>query len=148
MTSIHKIEDEERLTFLPSFFGHDFLRFENAMYDTAHDQWEEYNGGGWDFYIVTDEEGNKAPLMIWDTDAESVHVTVPTNFTDMNTTPKAASVALMQTLINHLGWLWHRKGDDEKSKRYFTYYETLREWGFTTTDLSDDEARDIAMITD
>lgn len=149
LIALTKIEGEdERLNFLPSYFGNDFLMLENAMFTKAQKEWDEYSGGMWDFYIVTDHEGNTAPLMVWDTDHEKIHVQVETNFTDLHTTPLAASVALMQVLVNHLGWHRHNKDDEEKAQKYFGYWETLRSWTFTTTDLSDKEVSAVYSITD
>lgn len=139
------VTEEERMEFLPKYFGEDCLHIETLIYKSADRDITEYNGGAWQFCRVPGD----APLIIWDTDDEHVNVTNPHNYYQGEMTPRAASIGINIALMNHFGWYLYNNKQMSESKKYFDYYSKLRDWAFNDNNgLSSEEVRSIASYID
>ncbi len=56
-----RVEESDRLSFLPYLFGEDFLDAEMQVYDYANRYLPEYNGGFWHFIRLPDGGGYMMP---------------------------------------------------------------------------------------
>lgn len=59
-TEVLEVQEDDRLSFLPSIFGKNvllFMSFENAVYNVARNICKEYDGGYWDYYTFYENGG-------------------------------------------------------------------------------------------
>jgi hypothetical protein len=60
--AVHLVADKDRFTFLPSLFGHRFMvRGEELVYRWLDALTEDYTGGYWNFYALTNGGFYMAP---------------------------------------------------------------------------------------
>lgn len=116
---LKKIEDQDRLSFLPKFFGIKCAIVENAIYRYADKYIDGYTNGFWDFY-----QAGKAPLMVWSADKE---VEIRGDYRSYKTNPQTASLAVMMLALNHLAWAVYAKHRDF-AEELEEAYSNLRDW--------------------
>ena len=121
---------DERLNFLPKFFGIRSVIVEQAVYKYAQRYIEGYKGGFWKFF-----QAGKAPLMVWDHDEE---VTLYTEFTSFDTNVQTASLAVMMLSLNHLTWAIYKK-HEAFARELQKVYDDLRDWLYS--DATEDEVK-------
>jgi hypothetical protein len=143
------VKEEDRMQFLPDYFTIQHTPpMEEAIFRAADLYWKDYSGGYWEFYHITDLKGDKAPLIeIGQTD--DIRVVIESNYTDLTTSPLAASTALNLITFNHASWHYAHKGNNiEFAKKLDGYYFSLRDWFFETDELTKTEVQDIIIMID
>ena len=91
------VADADRLDFFPTFFGKYFMAGENLLYVHADRFVEEYQGGYWNFYTLS----NGGFFAALDTDKEQ-HVVVADNYCSERMSAEAAGVTLMLFVLGRL----------------------------------------------
>ena len=56
-----RVDDSQRLMALPRYFGHRLMVFEGAVYDFMHRFAQDYRGGFWQFYELSNGGFYMAP---------------------------------------------------------------------------------------
>lgn len=111
-----KCPDEERLDFLFNAVGRDFLRYEQLTFGYMDAACEEYYGGMWDFYSLSN--GGFYMALVHDTPLKlqwAENAFVGTMSSD------AAGIAVSLFVQN-------RFACEADSERYGTYFYSLREY--------------------
>ena len=91
------VPERERSDFLPMSFGHRFLMFENMVYSFMDHFCEEYLGGYWQFYDLS----NGGVFMSLDSD-ETFSVCNPMNYFKGKMSAEAASIGVNLFAMNAL----------------------------------------------
>ena len=87
----------DRLDFLPRHFGNRFFLFENMVYSFMDRFCEEYSGGYWQFYTLS----NGGALMSLDSD-QTFSVCNPMNYFEGRMSAEAASIGVNLFAMNAL----------------------------------------------
>ncbi|MEN3262545.1 antirestriction protein [Sodalis endosymbiont of Spalangia cameroni] len=96
-----RVEESDRLSFLPYLFGEDFLDAEMQVYDYANRYLPEYNGGFWHFIRLPDGGGYMMP------DVGPVRLVNDDNRFDRTVSNDVAGIILTSLVINHRCGLHH-----------------------------------------
>lgn len=118
--NMKKVEMENRMTFLPKYFGRNMMTVENTVYAMMQQKVGEYNGGLWDFYEV-EAEGATVPLMVWNTDCATVMLRG--GYQEDKVRPLVASFAILMMSYNHLSWHFAEKDREFAVKLDGMYYK-------------------------
>lgn len=78
--AIDVVADNNRLNFLPAYFGNDFMKAENAIYRVANQVIEGYNGGYWEYAVVRLQNGMSYPFAFVKTELEQEKLTLSNPF--------------------------------------------------------------------
>jgi len=135
-TSIHKVSDENRLDFLPFYFGYHTQVVENMLFNIAQEFIEEYEKGYWDFFKIDiidpklpSSEAKSIPLLVWQEEQEVTLLLV--NYQkEVVVRGLVASVALNLMVFSHLASYFYEK--NEKMTDVCTnIYHDLNQWVFS-----------------
>ena len=110
------VEEKDRLNFLPHYFGENYLRYELLVFLFADKFCDEYHGGYWDFYHLS----NSCPLMVLS--SESCHKVV----NDMNFFTDAMSSEAMSVGVNIFAM--YALLEETRDSDLIHYYRTLKEF--------------------
>jgi hypothetical protein len=140
----------DRIHFMPAWFPGNYLGVEQSIYRIADRDWEDYRGGEWDFWVVTADDGERAPLITLSSDEPKFKVHSALNYYEGEMSPFAASVALNLVLFNNYGWMLYGKRMEDESIKYFDYYKTLMRWVYSDNQdaLLKEEITEISKYTD
>ncbi len=93
------VPDDERLQFLPEFFGPRlFMQGESAVYDTMKGLNPEYTGGYWDFFTL-----NGTPAFMALRGSEQVKLTSPNGF-ETTLAPDAAGIVVCLFVLSEMSF--------------------------------------------
>lgn len=116
------VPDEKRLSFLPKYFGKQYLKAETYIYDLMAAQCKDYTGGYWEFYETSNGAFYLAP------NEEKMHIVVETNGYVGDMSGNAAGLVMTIVCVNDLCWAAHANGDQETCKRMSTYFYLLKDF--------------------
>lgn len=111
-----KCPESERLNFLPRHVGNGFLRYENLVYSLMSRACEDYHGGFWDYYSLS----NEGFYMAFDTE-KLLHLKWPDNYFDGKMSANAASIGV--NLMAQSAFAF-----ETKSQKLCDAFHTLREY--------------------
>lgn len=111
------VPEKNRLDFLPRHFGKRFFMFENMVYSFMDHFCEEYSGGYWQFYTLS----NGGAFMSLDSD-KTFSVCNPMNYFEGKMSAEAASIGVNIFALNAL----LSKACDEK---LIDLYYALKDFG-------------------
>jgi len=114
------VADADRLDFFPTYFGKYFMAGENLLYVHADRFVQNYQGGYWNFYTLS----NGGFFAALDTDKEQ-HVVIADNYCSERMSAEAAGVTLMLFV---LGRLLAARIPENESDRFIDLYHKLREF--------------------
>ena len=110
--------DEQRLQILPHHFDADYLRVELSLYDKLSQLSEDYQGGYWHMYRLSNGAMYMAPAIV----DKKLRVVVDTNFYKGEVSADAAGIITCLFVFNGLCWD-HPDRDD-----YIELFYSLREF--------------------
>ncbi|MFI0416191.1 MAG: antirestriction protein [Candidatus Thiodiazotropha sp.] len=110
------IRDTERLKFLPDNIGSSFLKFEMLVYGFMENFCDQYQGGYWNFYALS----NNGLFMSLESE-KCCHIVNPVNYFDDTMTAEAASIGVNIFALNALV-------ESRQSDRLITLYYALRDY--------------------
>lgn len=128
-----KVADANRLSFLPFYFGGAMLLAEACVFKLAEQQSEDYRGGLWDFYELTNGGCYMAP-----SGPERLRVKVRTNEYEGEMSRDAAGIVWTMFACSHLAFRF-----EAAAELLSTRYHQLREFA-----LEHPEAREIMAAVD
>ncbi|WP_111748577.1 antirestriction protein [Salinisphaera orenii] len=109
---------DERLQFLPNFFGTDQMIFGEALvYGWMDRLSRDYNGGFWTYYELSNGGYYMAPEL----DCETVHIRCEGNFFEGYLSPDAAGIVATLHALNRLAW-------DTRQPRMVDLFDLLRDY--------------------
>lgn len=114
------VAEADRLDFYPTFFGKYFMAGENLLYVHADRFVQNYNGGYWNFYTLS----NGGFFSALDTTKEQ-HLVIPGNGSSERMSAEAAGVTLMLFV---LGRLLAARIPENESDRFIDLYHKLRDF--------------------
>lgn len=114
------VADADRLDFYPTYFGKYFMAGENLLYVHADRFIQDYNGGYWNFYTLS----NGGFFAALDTDKEQ-HVVIADNYCSELMSAEAAGITLMLFV---LGRLMCARIPENESDRLIELYHKLRDF--------------------
>ena len=94
-----KCPDSEKLDFLPTHVGKEFLQYENLVYTLMAKACENYSGGFWDYYSIL----NGGFYMLFDSD-KPLRLQWSVNYFDGELSSDAASIGINFMAQNALSW--------------------------------------------
>lgn len=97
--SASKLTGNMRNIALPRHFRQGMMLVEAQIYHLMGQYCEEYNGGYWEFYSLSNNGFYMAP-----TGSESFRLVNAENFSDMTLSGDAAGVAICLMAYSHLSW--------------------------------------------
>lgn len=111
-----RVADADRMKMLPKYFGRDLMRVESAIYAFMDRLCENYQGGYWDFYELSNGGFYMAP-------ASEVPMTLTWagNFFEGKMSADAAGIVACLFAYNHVAW-------ETRKERLILTYESLREY--------------------
>jgi len=117
MISKRLVPENKRLDFLPRHFGNRFLMFENMVYSFMNHFCEDYSGGYWQFYTLS----NGGAFMSLDSD-KTFNVCNPMNYFDGKISAEAASIGVNIFALNALL-------NDPCDEKLIDLYYALKDFG-------------------
>ncbi|MDP5168579.1 antirestriction protein [Pseudomonas syringae] len=114
------VRDQDRLNFLPIFYGNYFLWGEQLVYQHAQRFVQGYSGGFWNFYSLS----NGGFFMAPDTTDEQ-HVVIADNYCSEYMSAEAVGIVL--TLFS-LSRLLASNIPQSEAERFFELYHRLRDY--------------------
>lgn len=108
-----KVEEAERLGFLPNHLGRNYLGREMAFYQRMQGTVPEYNGGSWEFYTLSNGGWYMAPLLR----QEQVEMVVSINGYRGKMSPDAAGLVVSLFVLNMI--CWDDPSDAKNSDRFY-----------------------------
>ena len=96
--SARRVEDSRRLKMLPGYFGARMVRFENAVYGFMREFAEDYRGGLWHFYELSNGGFYMAP------EADSFRIVVESNGYEGLMSADAAGITVCLFAYSHLSF--------------------------------------------
>jgi hypothetical protein len=90
---------EQRADFLPHFFGMHFMRGEAAVYATLQSMCQEYDGGYWEFYMLSNGGFYMAPAA-----RKTFHLSCEGNGFEGEVSANAAGIIATLMALNALVW--------------------------------------------
>ncbi|ALP54995.1 antirestriction protein (plasmid) [Candidatus Tenderia electrophaga] len=116
-----QVRDADRVKMLPKYFGRDLMRVESAIYAFMDRLCENYQGGYWDFYELSNGGFYMAPAT-----EEMLNLSWAENYFQGEMSADAAGVVACLFAYNHLAW-------ETRDESLILMYESLREYvGFHT----------------
>lgn len=91
--------DNKRLEFLPRYVGNQYKPYEKAIYDFLSKVCEDYNGGYWNYYSLS----NGGFYMALDTSA-TLEIEQPNNYYYGIISADAACIAVNLFVLCHFAW--------------------------------------------
>lgn len=108
LSKLKEITDTNRLDFYPKYFPIIFPKIEEALYQAMQNLTQEYDGGYWNFYTFTGNNGKEIPVVLWDANPDiEIHIESPGFQETYTTSPLVASFTIWTMIINQA--LWHTK---------------------------------------
>lgn len=118
------VSDNQRLTFLPKFFGrHNMVRGEALVYAFLGDMSKDYKGADWHYYTLSNGGFYMAP----DLD-EKLPLSIPGNWFSRHVSPDAAGI--IATLFA-LSQLIAENGHRMEGNRFIDFFHSLREFALS-----------------
>ena len=111
-----KCPDNKRLDFLPLHTGKAFLQYEQAIYHHMDTASEDYSGGFWDYYTLS----NGGFYMAWDAE-KTLKMENLGNYFDEEMSAEAASIASNLMVQNAFAW-------QIEAERFSEYFHQLRDY--------------------
>lgn len=90
------VPEDERMDFLPTHFGKDFMKGENLVYAYADRLIEDYKGAYWIFYKLSNGSFFLAPR------AETLKISHADNYFEGTLSGEAAGIVVTLFAMNHL----------------------------------------------
>lgn len=112
---VTRIEDKDRIGFLPRVTEGRNLEFEFGVYDLMRDFCRDYAGGFWEFYSLSNGGFYIAP----DEDRR-YHIFVPSNGFDGELSSDAAGVVMSLYSLNKMTW---RAPTEYLNAKYYELYD-------------------------
>lgn len=116
------IAENKRLAFLPSKLPTSFLDFENAVYSIARSHAEEYTGGYWQFY-----ELSNGGFYMGLEGAEPIAIDIASNGFSSTEDADTYSIIICLFAFSELSALYYDRGNPEY-EQLATYYHVLRDY--------------------
>ena len=110
------VNDANRLSFLPTYFGSSMFTAEQSIYNTLSSLCETYKGAYWDFYELDNGGFYLAPQL-----DEQLPICVISNGYEGILSADAAGIVSSLCVINHLCW-------KTSSEKMIDYYYWLRDF--------------------
>ena len=105
---VTKVPESKRMDFLPEVFGErNFMRGENMVYDSMMKMCNEYTGGFWEYYKLSNKGFYMAPMGYG-----KMHLLVEGNYFDGVLSADAAGIVASLVAINQLVWAGVRELTD------------------------------------
>jgi len=114
------VPQNERMNFLPKYFGRGSFAVESAIYAYAEKMIAEYTHGCFAFYETILPDKRLAPVLVWETDRSKVTLQWEENYSSNKTDIFSASIAVTMMCINHI--IAYEDGKNEKT---FAVYDAL-----------------------
>ncbi len=111
-----RVDDSRRLGTLPRYFGHRLMMFESAVYGFMHQFAQDYRGGFWQFYELTNGGFFMAP------DRDSFRFSVDTNGYEGVLSANAAGLTVCLFTYSHLSF------HDTRDDLFAEHFRRLREF--------------------
>ncbi|MEZ0602950.1 antirestriction protein [Paraburkholderia sp. IW21] len=119
-----KLPESRRLNFLPYMFGSSMMRGEALLYSYATKLApDEYRGGLWDFYKLSNNGGYAAP-----TTPERYNLAVQGNGFEGEMSNDAAGIVITMFVLNQLAHELAARGNNELAERLSDRYHELRDY--------------------
>lgn len=111
------VEEFRRMNFMPSLFtARYFIRGESAVFGLMDAMCQDYEGGLWQFYELSNGSGFMVP------DMERVTLRVEGNGFDDDMSGEAAGIVVTLFALNHLIYMAHASRHDECDELVNRYY--------------------------
>lgn len=114
-----RLEGAQRLAFLPSLFGNDFMISELTVYAYASRFITGYNGGYWHYHRLPDGSGYMVP------DMENVTFCNPDNWFECEMSAETAGIIITALVLNHRSFYHCHHDNDELCSHFCRRYEAL-----------------------
>ena len=111
-----KCPDDKRLDFLPDQVGNHFLRYENLTYNFMRKACNDYGGGFWDYYSLS----NGGFYMVFNTE-KSLKMIWEDNYFDAEMSADAAGISISLLAQNAFAW-------EVEPEKFTTKYHALLDY--------------------
>lgn len=112
------VDNDSRLNFLPGKLGKYWIVFENRVYDTMRQLCQDYSGGSWSFYNLS----NGGFFMAPDLPPEPITLANPENYSHEQFSSQVAGIVCCLYALSQLSFVYV-KTDNPFSERYHQLYD-------------------------
>ncbi|MDA3922321.1 MAG: antirestriction protein [Salinisphaera sp.] len=117
LTTATAVPEDQRMHFLPRFFGHDMRVGETLVFNWMQELAADYDGGYWTFYELSNGGFYMAPEL----DCETIRIRCSGNFYNGQMSPDAAGIVATLYALNALVWKTRRS-------RHKDMFDRLRDY--------------------
>lgn len=119
------VPTELRPGFLPKFFGSHFMKGEALVYSWLTNLCDDYNGGFWNYYTLSNGGFYMAPTL----ECSTLRLSVSGNYFDDVMSPDAAGIVATMFAMNHLMAILHEQANQhDLLEKIVDRYHFLRDY--------------------